>query len=434
MKIVKKIYEIVATIVLILLICFLNIGTINIIMNNMDYLQFSKYLSYYGGLFLVLYIIGKIINKEKPKPKDFIILMLGILAYLSYHFAFNKDIALNGVSTRNEGLWSILTYYTTFLVATMIPKKNQKIVMYTLLLTGIFQIIVGTIQTLRITNIFGYDRSNNWSTHFKFASGTVGNPNFYSTYILMCLMYAYGSFLKSKKISNILLYLVLAIIFIYGLIIGNTTSCILAFFIIVIITLLKKINKQNIKKIICGTIIIIPITVLGVLILDNYTNHRITKEMNNNIQEIKEIFETGITDETGNYRIYIWKETLKRVPKYIYTGIGLDNFSMIDDGKILCAGKGKNYQCFDKAHNEYLQKLITEGIFSILIYILLIIYTIYTFYKNKKYKSIHYYALFLSFIGYLIQAFFNISVIPVAPIFYLIMGFLNSKIEIEDES
>lgn len=421
---VNKILKIINTFILVLLILFLNVGTLFISIQKIDYLILSKYLSYFGIMCLVFYLINKIVCKENVKLKDLIVICLGIFAYLSYSFAFDISLAFEGEYGRNEGIRVILTYYSVFLLASTLPKKNQRIIMYFFLFTGVLQIFIGTIQTLKITNILGYDRSHNWSVHFKFASGTLGNPNFYSTYILMCLLYVYGFILKHKSNLKIIPFLFLFIIFIYGLIIGNTTSCILAFMIVATFSLIIRIKKINMKKIAFGSIIVILVVLISLFILDNHANHRISYTMNKNFKEVVNVFKYGIKDETGNYRVYVWKETLKKVPKYIYTGIGIDNFSKLNDGEYICAGTGVKSQCFDKAHNEYLQKLITEGFASFMTYLILLCYTVYRYYKNKKQNG-HDYGLYLAFISYLIQAFFNISVIPVAPIFFMIMGFIN---------
>ena len=114
----------------------------------------------------------------------------------------------------------------------------------------------------------------------------------------------------------------------------------------------------------------------------------------------------------------IWKNTLKIVPKNLIHGVGVDNYYYAFDGKPLYSKNGKVF--YDKAHNEYLQILITEGIFCLISYlafygIITVRGTKYSF-KNKEVYFI------LPIIGYLVQAFFNISVIEVAPIFYIALG------------
>ena len=97
-------------------------------------------------------------------------------------------------------------------------------------------------------------------------------------------------------------------------------------------------------------------------------------------------------------------------------GCGLDNLRVVypqDKGLI-----------YDKAHNIYYQMLITNGVFALITYCLL---CLIIFIKGFKFKNSFYIAIFIAFIGYSIQAFGNISVIDVAPYFFIILGLLYSK-------
>lgn len=421
MESLKKINSICNIITIALLILYLNIGTAILIFFKLSYLEFSYGLYIFGTLALIQYIVGKILNRERIILKDLFILLLIFFLIISYLFAYRKNDALFGVITRNEGLFSLVSYYALYLLASTINVKSQRKLLNIFLFTGFIQIIIGVMQTMQITNILGYDRSLNWSTNFKFASGTFGNPNFYSTYILMCALYSLGRLLENKSLGWIIIFL----IFVSGLVIGNTTSCMIAFILCFLVVFIKKINKKNIKKVVFALVISSVVIICSLSFFDKFVNHRISYTMNKNINEIREIFKNGITDSTGNYRVYIWRNTISKIPEYFLTGIGIDNFSYINDGNYLCAGD-KNYQCFDKAHNEYLQILITDGVITFLIYISFIIYILIT---SKNYLKGTKFAVY----GYLIQALFNISVIQVAPIFYVLLGFMSYKSKLGTE-
>ncbi len=409
-----------AFIFLLILIITMNVGTALISMEYIHYLEFSKIIFIFGIIAFNFYIFYKVYHNDKLHLKDIFIIILLILGIISYFFAYDKSIALNGTMGRYEGLRTLFSYYSFFLVASTIDKKHQQQLMYVLIGFGILQILIGTIQFLQIKNIFGYDRSNNFSATYRFASGTFGNPNFYSTFILLLFMYIWSMLINSQ--NHKILYLILFLIFGYGLFIGNTLGCILTSIIVLIISGLTKINKTNYKKvgIIIGCILII-ITALF-LGLKHVNNSNINDIFRKNIEEIASIFEDGLNDSSGNYRIYIWKESLKTVPKYYKTGIGIDNFSSINNGTYLCSPK----ECFDKAHNEYLQMLLTEGVTALIVYLIFIGYVIYNYIKKKE-KNAHNTGLIYGINAYLIQAFVNISVIQVAPILYILMGFITSK-------
>lgn len=80
----------------------------------------------------------------------------------------------------------------------------------------------------------------------------------------------------------------------------------------------------------------------------------------------------------------------------------------------------------DKAHNEYLQIAVTLGIPALIAYLIflgmIIIPNLKYIFKQK------YIFILLSIIGsYLVQAFFNISTIGIAPIFWLCLGIIDNK-------
>lgn len=434
MEKIKKNINYFNTVTLFLFMLFFAIGTTMIAIDKIDYLKYSNYLHIFGIISFILYIITKILKKEKILFRDIIIVVLTFFDFLSYIFAYNKEVALIGEYSRYEGLYSLITYYSIFLLSTTITKKNQKLLLTLMVIIGIYEILVGSIQILRISNIFGYDRSRNWSFSFKYATGTLGNPNFYSTYILICLLYVFSKLLKVDDTTKLFIYLFMFIFFIYGLIIGNTVSCLLAFAIILLAVLIKKVGNINLKSIKNISYIIISclLICLALIVTDSISKGKIKYAIDKNFKEFNEILSHGITDETGNYRVLVWKKTLKKVPQYIYTGIGIDNFGYIDDGERICVELTNKSLCFDKVHNEYLQILITEGIFRLIAYLVFISWIIYINVKQKKNFTDLEYGIFLGIIGYLIQALFNISVISVAPIFYMLLGFSISEIYIDE--
>ena len=112
-------------------------------------------------------------------------------------------------------------------------------------------------------------------------------------------------------------------------------------------------------------------------------------------------------------RTQLWINSLPALKKYWAVGSGPDTFKYTypqNSGLI-----------FDKAHNVYLQMGITTGIFSVIVYLgMLFIITLKGFKLNDPYAI----GLYGAFIAYSVQAFANISVIEVAPIFFIVLGLL----------
>ena len=198
-----------------------------------------------------------------------------------------------------------------------------------------------------------------------------------------------------------------------GLLISNTTSCAVGLLIVMIYILIYCIEKKKYKKL----LVVLSIIILETLMLSMANMTTLIKDINTTKEETIELSKGNYNENYGTKRVEIWKQTIKEVPKYLIHGIGIDNFSLIR------VRVGINR--YDKAHNEYLQILITQGIFSLISYLLLFsIILIKGILNSIKENKIY---LVLPVLGYLIQAFFNISVIEVAPIFYILLGLLIDR-------
>jgi len=147
-------------------------------------------------------------------------------------------------------------------------------------------------------------------------------------------------------------------------------------------------------------------------------------------------------DSVGSGRMRIWKDSISFLSEYGLLGCGIDCL-----GHVWIETLGYSYAgtYVDKAHNEYLNLWITEGFFALVIYLVflfsLFIPGLLLFFgkrgrdggkeeeparKQGKYDEISKIAFF-AFFGYIAQAFFNISVIQVAPYFWMICGLLYSR-------
>ena len=400
---------------------------INILMIFIDSYRFTTYklpYMYYANHLIIamiinviiigIYLIVKRIKKQKYRIKlyDILILIILILTTISMIFAINKQVALFGSYERYEGLLIIIYYFSMLFLCSLLENKTKKYIIIAILLTGIFQSIYGFLQIEEVQGIqIMYKHPQ------VMANGLTYNPNFFGTYMLICLCYSLGLLVEENKLIPQIINVVLISIFMIGLLISNATSCAVALIVILIYVTIYCIKNKYIEKIICLFILLIFITA----IISNEKKTTLVADVIKTKNETVEIAKGNINDSYGTKRIKIWKETLKIVPKYILHGSGIDNYMYSFGNQPLKISR----KIYDKAHNEYLQILVTEGIFSLISYLILytiiIIYGIEYTYKNKKVY------LLLPVMGYMIQAFFNISVIEVAPLFYISIGMLIDR-------
>ena len=244
--------------------------------------------------------------------------------------------------------------------------------------------------------------------------------------MMLCTTLALGLFIDEKKIFKCIIYAVMFVFLIIGILISNTMSSVVGLGASLIFALIYCLVNKKFLKIILFVIAIICIA----LYVNKAEKTNLLKDVQVVGKESTEMAKGNIKDNYGTNRLYIWKNAVKIIPENLLHGVGIDNFYYAFNGKPLVSKDGRTY--YDKVHNEYLQVLITEGLCCLIAYVLMYLVigvrgTVNAF-KNKEVYIV------LPFIGYVVQAFFNISVLEVAPIFYIILGFCSTQIRLKKDA
>lgn len=144
------------------------------------------------------------------------------------------------------------------------------------------------------------------------------------------------------------------------------------------------------------------------------------------LYEIHELLHGNFDDNFGTYRIFLWKRTLKLIPQYPILGSGPDTFVIRFMAKYTSdiAAIGP-LTLNDTAANVYLTMIINIGIVGLLNYLTFIFFQL-----RNGIKKINSYSkvLLIAIICYLIQDFFNLSLVIVTPVFWLLMAIHHSSI------
>ena len=426
----KKILNIVALCIL-LIVPFLKFFSMNLemfgIVKNYDNINPAIVLYISVPILLFIYIKDIIDSKRKLDIFDYIFYSLVLTGIISTIFSIDKNLAIFGKDFRHEGFLSILSYYLLFINYKVNGTKEDINKFFKLI------IIIGLINSiyalLQIYTRFGFVLR--YYDDPAMASGMCGNPNFFGSLIVTCLGIIISKILMDKKIciKHILIIITLFI----SLINSQSTGPFLTLLLILIFlpTFFYK-KKCLILKNLILLIIILICTYLGVYFLNKYysiiNNISIKCEMCKN--EIKETINNG-----GNGRLEIWENSIDIAKNNLFIGVGFDNFYLVypnpkinnnmsfsftDDGVKL---NYEYYYIIDNAHNVYLHTLVSTGILGLVPYLLL---CLLTFIKGLKSKEKLSFILLGGFVAYSVQAFANISVVQVAPIYYIIIGLILS--------
>lgn len=426
----RRISDILVTVYISGLLIYLVIGNSNRLYQLYTTQQISEVLVYFGSAGLLIYIFNKVLNKIKFDIYDLIMLLLVIFGVISTIYAIDFDAALHGFSGRYEGLLQIVTYYILFLNCKNIDNKICKYILISvIILLGCFQAIYGVLQFADVSRFLDHEiiRKRFYST------GVEVNPNFFSTAMILTLALSIGIYMFKKNVFVSIVTLITSSVLFFGLLCSGAMSGMVAFIaLIIVIFILFFVLRPNIWWTISKVVIMTVCLSIVFYQFNKLDGGYYSYQMETTAFEFGE----AITGESmpwhGTGRIHIWTETLKVVPDNLWNGVGIDNFfNAFGENEILVDIESK--LAVDKAHNEYLQKLVTEGIFSFIVYmgllLLLGIKSIVKIFKERQKDDVLFITLFLSFGVYCVQAFFNISVISVAPLFYIVMGLLCSLVK-----
>jgi len=201
-------------------------------------------------------------------------------------------------------------------------------------------------------------------------------------------------------------------------------SLIMLITIILFLISYKFINKYNYKiintkKFIKRFYLLYPVVgLLGLTVL-YYEDFNIPV-----LSDAREILHGNFDDELGTYRLFLWKRSIKLVGDYPILGTGPDTFSYrfmsrywLDVLKL-----DNKITINDTAANVYLTMLVNIGILGLLSYLIFIGYFLKKAIDKVKTKDMLALVFLISIICFLVQDFFNLSVVIVTPIFYTILG------------
>lgn len=368
-----------------------------------------------GAILLVLFLINY--KSIKIDKKDVLILIFAMLIFISTMLSSDIHTSIFGAKKRYEGMLSLFSYIIIYLcVKRFFKYKNTKTLLVILYILFILVGILGIAQY--------YIKLPEIKLFSKGVAGTFGNTNFMGNFLSIGIpVFSMVYILKNRKLS-----LLTSLIIFFGIIACGARSSWLAFatfFIILLAYLIQTKNKEYIKR---TGILLVCFTLIFTYLFT--AKNSFTKSKINAVKSDITVATTeGITNKMGSGRIQIWKITIELIKKYPIFGVGTDNLKkgIIDnltDESIDFMLRTRT--TIDKAHNEYLQYAVTLGIPAMLIYIGFVLLVLKDNIKEIETNDMKL-ILYLIVVSYLVQAFFNISTIGIAPLFWIALGLLDTK-------
>ena len=412
----------------------INVFWIFFVMVAYCYLRFSyQRVSVSYILFLifniVIIVLMNVYKKVKFDIKDIFLILLVLCGIISVIFSKDSSISLYGCWKRFEGFFQLLYYYSLlYLSSVIVTDKLKKRIVSFILGFGLIHVVFSFLQVFGVYKFFPIPYGG-----IGMGQGLVTNPNFFGSYMILCLGISCGIYLfYDGKLLNKFLLLFICMLFYSGLLMSSAMSGMVGLFVVILFLIIyfiysciKKIKVKN--NIISYSILSISLIIVSLFfILTGKT--MMFGDISKFSGQAVNMMNGEYSDDYGSFRFYIWRNTMKVVPRYMLHGVGIDCFYDAFDEPLVMKYSDTEMEYYDKAHNEYLQKLVCEGVFScgsyLIMLFLIFVSNVKRMFNERNYLII---GLLLGFIGYCIQAFFNISVIEVAPLFWIVCGLLYNR-------
>lgn len=333
---------------------------------------------------------------------EWILVTYVLLVLLSTAFSIDRGSSIWGQPYVREGMGSLVLYVVIFYLFYKEFKVSEKTLGAVLICVAIVS-MYGILQYYKIAGGAEALVRGGWEQRMS----TVGSRNFAGTYSMLFLPIACGLYLYKQHLLGLLSALVL-----FALLMATQTRstwialvvCMTLFFVFSLRT------KSMLKR--WGILMLLFAAIFGIM---DYTQEQKDK-LSNRAKTVVSDAQNIQKDSAGSNRIFYWKRTLPLLFERPWLGSGPDTY-----GHVMRNEYGKIHLHYPKAHNEYLQMLITLGWPATIVYMMLVVLVLFRIVTRIK-KGPLQQILFCCITGYLIQAFFNISVISTAPIFWAMLG------------
>ena len=358
--------------------------------------------------------------REKTKLKGIeiklLILYLGIVLIASLA-AYKPILALSGASKtagRFEGFITLFFYSVIFISARnhfVISRKNL----------FFYLSVQGLVASYSILQFYGIDPLVHYLNFRKGCYSTIGNQNFFGSYVVTLLILSCGLYIMDRRPKTLLL----CVLFFGGLLACNTRGCWLAFLSILLFSTMLLSKKKYIAPF---------FTLLGVFtfvaLFMNYTRDNHIKGRAISIEN-----QISTNDDAGSGRVQIWKMTIKAIGEVPLLGTGPENlkehFNRTDNEYFLAYQKSRG-KTVDKAHSEILHIAAVSGIPAAIVFVMFLA-TLFWHKRRDIFKFNSYTIVAMCIVVYFLQSLFNISIITVAPLFWVFLGVFSRAENISKE-
>lgn len=348
---------------------------------------------------------------------------------LSSIFSINPELSFFGYYDRQEGVISHIFYFLFFilLLVNVKDKSQIKVIVRAAVLSSIVVSVYGLAQAFGL-DLFSWSES----TTLRITS-TFGQPNNLGSYLLLALPLSIYLFFSSKKflfkaisfLSLVIGLLTLYYTFSLSTWLGLSGGVIITFLVwLIVVYKNRRLNNKTDNKLFKKSkkvfFLILFIFFLIIFVIINFSNLKTFKKRINNLVNLQ----SGSTAS----RLQFWQAAWQGIKARPFLGYGPET-----QDQVLAKYYEKDWAIYsnvnvrpNRAHNIFLDILLTGGLFGLSVYLALL----YLFYKliwrniKLNQERLLNFCILLSLASYLIYLQFNFPHVTTQIYFWLFLAVL----------
>ncbi len=361
------------------------------------------------------------------KKIDFLPVLLAGLYLISGVFStlLSSDvgISLRGNSFSREGLIHLFCYLIVMLeVTTLGEVRYRRYIVHALYTLGLFEVILGLVQVHSILEVFAYEGDR--------AAGTFFNPNTYGSFMVLVYGLSLGEFVMSEFWKKKLVAGFFSVVFFYGVLLSGTRGALVGvagswLCMACILFFIKRhyIRKKALLKNLGTSLLML----CAAFLLAACTTHVLPDIA----ERVSADLQSDSPSSLGSGRLPIWVSAVEQFLDNPIFGVGLANFTHVTSGfEVVDGSLIYTTNTAYVVHNQYLEALVTQGAFGLVVYMLLICGCIVHSWRainiREKESSEVSISGMMAVVGFLSADVFGWHIVYLTPYFYIILGLMCS--------
>ncbi|MDQ0352368.1 putative inorganic carbon (HCO3(-)) transporter [Alkalibacillus filiformis] len=347
---------------------------------------------------------------------EHVMLLFLLLAGVATYFSVDPYTSLWGREYKFLGYLAWVSFASMFFFTYhFIPQRKQLLTIQLIVISSIPVALYGIFQHFWMNLLLEEPIEREFIKSWAFFD----NSNHFGTYAMLMLMFLFIVYLMSNQTKYMTMWLMIGVIIFIALLYTSARAGWIGLLAgALVITGFMIIKRRDLLK---RWTVMLTALFVTMVIIDFTEDHFVLGEFMSVGEDARQVVEQEPGDAPARWQF--WVISVELMAENFWTGTGPSTFNQVYYDAI-----GVEDGRHDNSHNEFVEVGLTLGVPALMVYV---VFLSLIFWKgvsasrvtegNEQLLTV---LLLASVVSYLVKVMFNVSVIPVAPFFFVVLGMI----------